>query len=1006
MKNIYFYLVLPLLCVSAACGDTEGADSGKDETPVFSVPQESLSVNFDDKKCVGYFTVTANCKFTAVSNQSWCKATVLRYAEQNNVEVETEENPDAGKRTAKITVSAQGFNPVEVTVTQLGKSPGILVKEKEVIITKEDLAFTLEVTSNIEVAFELPGWISKVEGTRATETNVYKFVADALPDTDFRREGTITVKAAAPEDEEQGRLSSEVKVTQYGNEPVITAVETLVSVIGNELDFTLEVTSNMEIAFELPEWIEQTAAPGTPAANTYYFRAGELPSGSNSRQGEIVVKAKDPAIEVEPVTVTVRQVGDVSLETPRFAVISDVHHGGGGSSVGSEAKVKKAIASLRGLTPAVEAIFVVGDITDYGRASDYDELLRVWKDPSVIPQDLPVYFLMGNHDHYTSDDHNVAEEMYKAKMGTTELHQYIEWKGHGFICISQRGKANSDYGTEEINFIKESIAKANSNFPGKPVFVFVHVGVENTCYGTEAGTSGWGSSAYKSAFSGHPEVILFSGHSHFPLGDPRSIHQGEFTAVNDGSSTYAEIEKNVCSEGIHPAKYTEVTEAVIVTVQPNGDVELTRWDTYRSEEIAPKWLIEAPHDGSKFKYTSALRKNAAAPEFAPGAEVDVDNVGDFTCTVKFPAAADDQNVFMYDVRIYEDGGQTAVKTYTKYSGFYLNSAAPKTFSLDFDGLTLGTGYRVEVKAMDSFYNTSAPLTATFTTTDSRPAPVTDAPAADLLDIVFNSTAPYDRSAGQYTVTVTGAPAVAFNSTTNSYLASFPGNNTVFYKFDYENDTAFKNELSQGFTLETYYMQNNTSGEQSPVSSLESGGFGFEANGSRMVYWIRGKSEGYVKPAMAETIVSGTYYHLIATYSGTNTKLYVNGVLQQSLNIGELAFGSATAQWLCIGGDAWTAANGKSQGALNGNVVFARMYKGEVSAENIAKLYRQVEYRKYVFSAPELAELLAVTLPAKASANPGQAAAINAAIGEGWEVMNNYASTEDDFAAMIAKCKTY
>ncbi|MDR0869455.1 MAG: hypothetical protein LBN39_01535 [Planctomycetaceae bacterium] len=111
----------------------------------------------------------------------------------------------------------------------------------------------------------------------------------------------------------------------------------------------------------------------------------------------------------------------------------------------------------------------------------------------------------------------------------------------------------------------------------------------------------------------YPQAVVFSGHSHFPIGNPRSIYQNKFTSVNDGSTTYSEVEPKILSAGIHPEKYTNITEGLIAAVQPNGNVEIERWDTYRNEEILPKWTVEAPFDGSKFTYKN--HKDTVAPVF-------------------------------------------------------------------------------------------------------------------------------------------------------------------------------------------------------------------------------------------------------------------------------------------------------------------------------------------------------------------------------------------------------
>ena len=40
----------------------------------------------------------------------------------------------------------------------------------------------------------------------------------------------------------------------------------------------------------------------------------------------------------------------------------------------------------------------------------------------------------------------------------------------------------------------------------------------------------------------YPQVVDFSGHSHVPINDPRSIHQKHFTALGTGSLSYFELD--------------------------------------------------------------------------------------------------------------------------------------------------------------------------------------------------------------------------------------------------------------------------------------------------------------------------------------------------------------------------------------------------------------------------------------------------------------------------------
>ena len=75
---------------------------------------------------------------------------------------------------------------------------------------------------------------------------------------------------------------------------------------------------------------------------------------------------------------------------------------------------------------------------------------------------------------------------------------------------------------------------------------------------------------------GELDAIVFAGHSHYPVGDPRSIHQGAnpdsahknyYTIINTGSTTYAEIHRDAVDgieSGIHPEGFAYVTEGLIV----------------------------------------------------------------------------------------------------------------------------------------------------------------------------------------------------------------------------------------------------------------------------------------------------------------------------------------------------------------------------------------------------------------------------------------------------------
>jgi predicted phosphodiesterase len=396
---------------------------------------------------------------------------------------------------------------------------------------------------------------------------------------------------------------------------------------------------------------------------------------------------------------------------PRFIVISDTHFGNTAGR-GPMEKVPKALKNLTGKTPEADAIFVVGDITNGGEARQYDQLTSVFGDRTNVPEGMPVYFMMGNHDNYSGSG---AASLYMSKTGQP-LNQYVIIKGYPFITVSETGSDQNDFNAAAVKFLSDNLAKAAKDYPGKPVFVFIHVPTVNTTYGSWISGSlpdgGWSTDAFKSTLDKYPQTVVFSGHTHYPLGDPRSIHQDRFTAVNTASTTYSEVEANIeLSTGTLPAGYENITEGLIVSVKENGDVELERWDTYRDEEIAPRWLLRAPHDGTAFTYKN--RTGGTAPAFKDSDAPAVEDILPNACTVSFPQASDDEVVHHYRVEILD--GERVVSRRTIFSGFYLNSSMPGTLKLSIDGLSAKTSYTARVTAYDSYRQASPPINAVFQT---------------------------------------------------------------------------------------------------------------------------------------------------------------------------------------------------------------------------------------------------------------------------------------------------
>jgi 3',5'-cyclic AMP phosphodiesterase CpdA len=385
-------------------------------------------------------------------------------------------------------------------------------------------------------------------------------------------------------------------------------------------------------------------------------------------------------------------------DLPRFAVISDTHFENN-IGEGAAVKVPRALKNLLWKHPQPDAIFVVGDITHRGRPEQYAQLLSVFGDSTNVPKGTAVYFMMGfQHDRSGS----IHQENYL--LGTHQpLHQYINIKGYPFITISEGGRHPSEYNESVKAWLSEKLEDAAKNYPDKPIFVFTHIPPLSTCYGS--GPGGWGTDMFSEILNKYPQIVIFSGHSHYPIGDPRSIHQGIFTAVNTGSTSDSSVAKGILVKGEEPPFNELVTEGLLVDVLSNGNIEIERWDTYRNEEILPRWLVQAPHDGTKFTYTDN-RDGLPAPVFSPDAKPKVTFEKD-SCLVSFAQATDNEVVQHYLIEIID--GTKVIASNKVFSLFYLNSQMPGTLSAKFGGLPSGKNLKARIVAFDPYGNTSLPI---------------------------------------------------------------------------------------------------------------------------------------------------------------------------------------------------------------------------------------------------------------------------------------------------------
>lgn len=600
-----------------------------------------------------------------------------------------------------------------------------------------------------------------------------------------------------------------------------------------------------------------------------------------------------------------------SGERLTFGVISDIHIE---NNVGEGAMVKVPKA-LKNLTShaKLDALAVVGDITNNGRADQYELLTSVFTDATNFSNPVgELLFMLGNHDNFDSNGKSNYQEGLKTFNGGQPYpyHQYKVIKGYPFITLSEFSGDSQDYSNAAIGtnaypvdnqeLLAAYLQQAVRDCPGKPIFIFTHVPPRWSVYGSwpelENG-NGWAMKVLNPILNKYPQAVVFSGHSHYPLGDPRSIHQGAnpksahenyYTVINTASTTYSEIHPGAVDAGIHPEGYAYVTEGMILTELDNGDIEIRRYDTYRDLEIGAdrRWVLKAPFDGTMFEYADIrdkndnpngrkLRDGLPAPVWPAGTELAL-AVESSRATLTIPQATDDECVFRYRIRLSKDG--LVLAEHFIFSQFYLMSDMPQTLTYVLNDLKSSSQYTVEVVALDSYDNASTALTATFTTPAASANVLTEAEGrwtfedgSDLLKASGGSLTLQPVVAGSKTVSIaeslaaTGIVAAGGAESGDGAIYVPKGSGLKMVRQD---DAT----LTSNWTLMWYVMLPNAG----PYASLLQTRNANDNDGDLFIYGNQVGIRDF--GGYFGTIVNEAWHRIVFTNRGNRCYLYVDGEL--------------------------------------------------------------------------------------------------------------------------------
>ncbi len=757
--------------------------------------------------------------------------------------------------------------------------------------------------------------------------------------------GKVTVSAAENTDKDVRRgvvvlaapdgASQQIDVVQLGTAPAFIMTDDTVRVKGINAGVLLDITANSALVFTPSEWISPKDVEPFTGTKSYTFMAGKMQQGM--RYGEITV-----ALASKP-TETAKVIVEQEFEGfPTFIVMSDIHFG----VSGAESRVSTSLKNIYGNTSDVDALILNGDLTNNGNLAQYQKMTAVMNNYDIVPEYVPRYFIMGNHEWYTNDG-NSSMDNYNS-LGV-EHNKYFDIKGYPFVYIGMSGGNEDDYSEESLLFLQQSLDDATKRYPGKPIFVFQHIPPYATVQGTNPHDGGWGSKKVYDVLKNYPQAFDFSGHTHFSSRCPLTFHQDRFTSLNDGGNLDCYVQRGIDIDGERPEGTSTLAEGMIVTVEDENNFSVRRIDGARNEEIGEPLVFPAPYDGSNFTY-AAYR--GSKPAFESGnTQVVTEQLQLTQRRVTFPQAViaeDDANnvVFYYRVDIV-DADNNVVATANRCSRFYLGSDMPGSLSVIVDNINGNGKMRARVTAIDPYGNESEYIESEeFEQGEYTPAEGVEVPKADLFELKVD-----DRGAGSdkspllnKVITSENVPVPFYDSDYKLTGAKFNGSRAQFYETDFSDNEEIKTALTSSFTMESFFFCSDVDvSEQSPMSAQQGGGAGFWITRGGVLHMYGGHGDGlWYDLRFTKNLQAGRYYHAVATYDGAKLKLYIDGYPAGEVDTPEpLNLPQEGSRYLVAGGDASLDPLNKCDAPLNGYLMVARLYSRPISRDEVFVLYKDV-----------------------------------------------------------------
>ncbi|MBQ7547276.1 MAG: metallophosphoesterase [Clostridia bacterium] len=352
----------------------------------------------------------------------------------------------------------------------------------------------------------------------------------------------------------------------------------------------------------------------------------------------------------------------------------------------------------------VDGFFGLGDFSSIGTEPDYAAYAETLK--AHVRPETKLVNIHGNHEFKNTAEYQALFRKYFGHEPDTVT------EINGFSCIAFSGERSLTEWTftpKSLRWLSASVKQAEAKSNGKAIFVFQHPHPWGTVYGSTV----WGDPQINVVLNGHTSVVDFSGHSHFPMNDPRSINQASYTAVGVGAMARFELDVDGIV-GQHPERYEDAAQMCVIEADNDGSVRLRGYDLL-SDTYFCDWYIDDVNDRDSFAYTyKNLKAHDSKPVFPQTAKASAQKDENGEWVVTFDEAKTAYIVHEYKLTILDESGK---KVFAKnlVNDYYIHDPTnTASFHIGTGTLESGKTYTLRVRAESAYHQYSDPIELTLT----------------------------------------------------------------------------------------------------------------------------------------------------------------------------------------------------------------------------------------------------------------------------------------------------